>query len=755
MDDLIGGLFALAIGAIVVSFLIAVAIAVFLAGAAGGAVIGLGQGSLAFASDLGGSVTSRGRARRSPLPPEPAFQLYILGQLKDDLGAALQHAWKEMLSFRDACTRFADQYNKGWTTPLAWGVVAGGYIAPFIGAGLGLIVAAPILLIAGLLIAGAWILVGVLRFAEAIRRKVRRTAYECPHDHERFPLPVYVCPSCGAEHRDLVPGRWGVFRRECQCEGVSLPTTVLGGRQRVPQRCPNGHPMSGLIGFAETLRIALVAGPSAGKTTYLAAAMLEFEEIAAEKRLAVDVLEESSTAYGKVVGGLRQGHLPEKTQISGNPALVTEVQGKDRSRVLYAYDVAGENYQGSDAVRNLRFLDVPSGLILLVDPLSIKRVADEHATELSESRDAVMPSGEEPIRVLERTVAALIEAGADPKDIPVAVVISKVDVFGIGEEIERLRADAGDEAPKGWLDANGAGNFVRSVEGEFKQVSWFSCSALGRIPDAGDRSAFKPQGATAPLLWLLARRGVVPAARPFEPAHKAEELKGADASTFPPISGGGWAWRVAFSSLAVLLFLGVISFGIAQVAGSSDSSAVASGASHEEREEEEFEDLEREYEEETYEPEPEPSAVDSRGFPPGGQAVIEQEIQTVLREYHQAVVNGQFDRAWRMLSRRKQDQALEEDGYSQWKEAQASLSPYLEPSGVKAVFLGQEEHGVARVDVSGMDWYAPGSSCSEWSGLTWAKFERGAWYYDPGYSTTGARERDWKPRYSELLGATC
>ena len=225
------------------------------------------------------------------------------------------------------------------------GVIAGGYLAPVIGAALGMVIAAPILLVAGIMIVGAWILVGALRLLEAVRRRVRRTAYECPHDHERFPLPVYVCPGCGAEHHQLVPGRWGIFRRECACEKVALPTTVIGGRQRVPQRCPAGHPMSGLIGFAETLRIALVAGPRAGKTTYLAGAMLEFEEMAAEKQFAVNVLEESSGAYREVVGGLRSGRLPEKTQISGNPALVTEVQGDDRSRVLYAYDVAGESYR--------------------------------------------------------------------------------------------------------------------------------------------------------------------------------------------------------------------------------------------------------------------------------------------------------------------------------------------------------------------------------------------------------------------------
>jgi hypothetical protein len=753
MDDLIGGMFALAIATVVVMALIAAAIAAFALGAAGGALIGLGQGSLAFASDLGGSVGSRGKSRRKPRAPEPAFQLYILGQLKDDLEAALKRAWKEMLSFRATCVRFAAQYEKGVTTPLAWGVLAGGYIAPVIGAGLGLIVAAPILIVAGILIAGAWLLVWVLRLAEATRRRLRRTAYECPHDHERFPLPVYVCPNCSAEHRSLVPGRWGIFRRECSCEAVALPTMVLGGRQRVPQRCPSGHPMSGLIGFAETVRIALVAGPSAGKTTYLAGAMLEFEEMAAQKRLAVDVLDESSAAYSEVVGGLRQGRLPQKTQISGNPALVTEVQGDDRSRVLYAYDVAGESYQAAEEVRNLRFLEVPSGLILLVDPLSIQRVAEEHAAELNEARDAVRPSPEEPIRVLERTVAALTEGGVDPKDVPIAVVIGKTDAFGISAEIEALRGSAGDRAARVWLDANGAGNFVRAIESEFKQVRWFGCSALGRVPDAEDKSAFEPEGATEPLLWLLSRRGVVPARRPFEPSRMGKRLAGADASSFAPIGNGGWAWRVAASSLAVLMVIAALGLGLASLGGSlsgggaSASSGAAPGGFAGE-DESDFS------EESPPESESQPT-VDSRGVPFVSRPRMSRQIRQVLLGYHRALIEGEFRHAWRLLTRRKQVQSLREQGYAKWREAQATLSPYLEPGGISTRIVAFEGDGVARVDVRGMAWYQPGSTCSEWSGLTWVRYERGRWRYDPGYSTTRARERDWKSRFDRLLGAAC
>lgn len=754
MEELVGGLLALMVGIAIVSALIAAALVAFAVGAAGGALLGLGQGSVVFVSDLGGSLRSRGRGRREPLAPEPAFQLYVLGQLRADLQAALQRGWEEMLSFRAGCERFAAKYNGGATTPLAWGVIAGGYAAPLIGAGLGLLVAAPILLLAGILIAGAWLLVGLLRLAEAARRRLRRTAYECPHDHERFPLPVYVCPSCSAEHRDLVPGRWGIFKRECACEKTSLPTTVLGGRQRVPQRCPSGHPMSGLIGYAETLRIALVAGPSAGKTTYLAGAMLEFERLAAGRRFAIHVLEESRTAYSDVVGGLQDGRLPQKTQISGNPAVVTEVQGDDRSRVLYAYDVAGESYQAAEDVRNLRFLEVPSGLILLVDPLAIPRVAEEHAEDLAQARDAVRPSPEEPIRVLERTVAALSESGADPKGVPIAVVIAKTDAFDIEAEIARQRAEAGEGAPRAWLEANGAGNFVRAVEAEFSQVEWFGCSALGRIPTEGDRRAFQPRGAVEPLLWLLARRGVVPAQRPFEPSKTAERLAGAEASSFAPIGAGGWAWRVGASSLAVLAVLAVLGLGIVRMAQSlsSESPAVAAagGTSAGSSEDEETGD-----EEEWRSEAPAQGQVDARGVPRQPRGRMNGQIRGVLRGYHEAVVYSEFKRAWRLLSRRKQRQALREDGYAAWRKAQASLTPYLQPGGVRTSIVAFEGDGVARVDVHGMRWYAPSSPCSQWSGLTWVRYEGGAWRYDPGYSTTGRREREWKPRFGRLLGAGC
>jgi hypothetical protein len=153
--------------------------------------------------------------------------------------------------------------------------------------------------------------------------------------------------------------------------------------------------------------------------------------------------------------------------------------------------------------------------------------------------------------------------------------------------------------------------------------------------------------------------------------------------------------------------------------------------------------------------ETEAEGLDSNGLPRIGRTMMGEEIQVLLLDYHEDVVAGEFRSAWALLSARKRRQDLAEYGYPKWKQAQASLSGYLAPAGLKARIDGPEGEGVVRVDVTGMGWSAPGSPCSEWSGLTWVRYEGGAWTYDPGYSTTPARRRSWQPRTAELLGANC
>ena len=150
------------------------------------------------------------------------------------------------------------------------------------------------------------------------------------------------------------------------------------------------------------------------------------------------------------------------------------------------------------------------------------------------------------------------------------------------------------------------------------------------------------------------------------------------------------------------------------------------------------------------------SEVGASGFPSVERAQMTQEIRRLLLGFHEDVVNGDFRAAWALLSPRKRRQDLAEPGgYQAWKSAQASLSPYLSPGGLRARIDSLEANGVVRVMLTGMGWSQPGSPCSEWSGLTWVKYEGEAWAYDPGYSTTAARRRAWRSRSSRLLGIGC
>jgi hypothetical protein len=135
---------------------------------------------------------------------------------------------------------------------------------------------------------------------------------------------------------------------------------------------------------------------------------------------------------------------------------------------------------------------------------------------------------------------------------------------------------------------------------------------------------------------------------------------------------------------------------------------------------------------------------------------MQQDIQRMLLEWHEDVVSSNYQGAWDLLSQRKQQQSTAEYGYAGWVKNQATLKPYLDPSGLTvSVQSTAPSTGVARVDITGMRWDKPGADCSEWSGITWVKYEVGSWRYDPGYSTTPQREAEWKPRYAELLGGQC
>ncbi|HEX3899345.1 MAG TPA: hypothetical protein VHW74_09235, partial [Mycobacteriales bacterium] len=141
---------------------------------------------------------------------------------------------------------------------------------------------------------------------------------------------------------------------------------------------------------------------------------------------------------------------------------------------------------------------------------------------------------------------------------------------------------------------------------------------------------------------------------------------------------------------------------------------------------------------------------------PGVNGTSRLAIQEMLVSFHEDVVNRDFQAAFNLLSPRVQQIQLRKYGYVKWRQAQASLSPYLEPAGLHVTMRSYDPGtGVALVMVTGMGWTAPNYTCSQWRGLTWVRYQNGQWRYEPGYSITRQRAREWKSHFNELLGGSC
>lgn len=147
---------------------------------------------------------------------------------------------------------------------------------------------------------------------------------------------------------------------------------------------------------------------------------------------------------------------------------------------------------------------------------------------------------------------------------------------------------------------------------------------------------------------------------------------------------------------------------------------------------------------------------DTGALPAVPDSQMEADIQSLLLEWHEHVVAGEYRAAWELMTERKQEQKELEEGYDEWASGQASLGRHLDPSGIEVELLDKdEEEGVATVEVTGMAWNKPGSNCSYWEGVTWVKYEDDTWLYEPGYSTTPERTAEWKPQRGRTLGWGC
>ncbi|HEY0378371.1 MAG TPA: SH3 domain-containing protein [Pyrinomonadaceae bacterium] len=467
----------------------------------------------------------------SPEGPEPAFRQYYFHKAYHDYWHIVEESWKPN---QVAAKWVVDQGTKLFTNdavlftwPLgvtvfliaAAGAVAGGAAYLIFG-----LVHLLLVLVCALV---AVCLAFLLRAVEYLSMVWRRIFLVCPNSecYQKIGLPIYICPNCGVKHHKLVPGTYGIFRRDCQC-GAKLPTLFLFGRNNLPSICPNPacqRPLSTSIGVARNLHVPIVGGPAAGKTSFMMASMHELHRRSASGSLAMEFPEKKHrTLYERCDRDFMSGALVSKTAEDSPDAFLVKLNdGGGGEKLLYMYDAAGELYQQTDVLRRHEYYSYTHGILFLLDPFSLPQVQIDFERPLKTASAQVKPCAERPQDVYDRMIGTLRQFSkmvGSFRSVPIAVVVTKADAFGLAAEIastrngngfdERQRQDDPESrSVRQWLIGHGEGNLVRGIEHDFKKVQYFHCSALGRLPDASS-TPFVPEGVLDPLEWMLKPYGL-------------------------------------------------------------------------------------------------------------------------------------------------------------------------------------------------------------------------------------------------------
>lgn len=361
-----------------------------------------------------------------------------------------------------------------------------------------------------------------LKLVDMIYCAIKRIGNNCynPGCERKFTHPVYLCPNpnCRAQHRKLVPSRYGIFKRRCKC-GTRIPTTFINGRQHLDSLCPHCF-CEALKGVHTNLLIPVVGGASSGKTCFVSMAIEEIGNKAANYGLEYKYQFVQGDAYQDNMKRMNAGHVPQKT---GDMAFkyynfYLKPQNAKIDNLISVCDIAGEVFTNQDAISGQQGYRFADGIVLVVDPLSITEYSQELKKKLGDAEFNKFNGSAQPmsdvLTGLINTMESLYHKKATESiNASVVIVFTKNDIPGLDDEIGRAavskymskngkagECEAYNAVCEKFLIDNGESSFLNTVKGKFKSVQFFSCSALGHN-ETGE--AFEPKDVEKPLFWII------------------------------------------------------------------------------------------------------------------------------------------------------------------------------------------------------------------------------------------------------------
>jgi hypothetical protein len=347
-----------------------------------------------------------------------------------------------------------------------------------------------------------------------VDKAIRKTQY-CPHCYETFNLPVFICPSCGKKHKRLLSGGCGVLFARCKCNNVFLPCVPFTGRSRIVSECPN---CEGKLVAANAKHFSLVVagGNSTGKSSFIAAFSTLYTKMA--KNMRVLRIEGNPNNYFLELNELFNSGKTIADSESRTYSLIHK-HGKIDNDNLVFYDILSQYIISDTFSRSPKYLGFCDGVILMIDPLSVQSVQNELADDkesikvnnhsFDDTNNVVVHFIHQFNRICGHTTGIM-------SDVPVAVLINKVDIEVVKREIGWIKIKtlynenpseynnneetARDQICKLYLTKIGLINVLNNIEATFTNVAFFPVSTAGHIEDEG--KAFSPIGVIEPVAWI-------------------------------------------------------------------------------------------------------------------------------------------------------------------------------------------------------------------------------------------------------------
>lgn len=455
---------------------------------------------------------------------EPAIKSYFFGKGYQDLINVIKESWQRNLASAGDFFSRIKHNGKWWErtfTTLFWG--GAGVSVVVFGTLFFCIVSILHIVFLGLFFALIYLGFSIVWIVERIFLFFRRFFVVCPHCHTKTTLPEYLCNNCGEIHTKLMPNSYGILFHKCKC-GQRLPATFFVNRGRLQARCPVCHQFLHREHVeSKRIFIPIFGGPSVGKTAFMFSIVRKLiEEKASEFGFTTEFIDsKTESMYQSIINQIHKGRVPAKTTGKVPKAFNLALKnGGDTKWLIYIYDPSGEAYQDTENLSAHLYYEYLSGLIMILDPFSIPAVRSQFEQELSKTWSEVNPSQLNVEDALDRVLMTMEESFSLSKTgkikKPLAVVISKVDAFGLENIIGESAVDKAVVATGGNSDRNlvrnelikqqlinwGEEALLQQLDFRFNNVRYFSCSALGRIPDHTNKD-FISLHVFEPMQWIF------------------------------------------------------------------------------------------------------------------------------------------------------------------------------------------------------------------------------------------------------------